>query len=1179
MNTKTFAQNARNILIQGVTQKLFFWGFDKDGNTTESPTAVGGGMLFRGETYDDAGMIDRWNALRDALRKKSVEQIAEETAYTWFNRIMAIRILAKNGYDSPQLTYAEGSQHLPVILQKARRGTHPFLNDKETQRLKSIITDFSKETSAFGILLVGYCQAHPLLNRVFGSLKDYTSLLLPDDILSEDGFLNLLNTTEAISDEEYQEVELIGWLYQFYISEKKAQIFASFKKKKKAEVKDLPAATQFFTPNWIVKYMVENTVGKIWLDLHPDSDLKQDMKYLVEGENPEYGNPIISEVAQLKLLDPAVGSGHILVEGFDLLYKMYLTEYYSPEEAVESIFKNNLFGLDIDKRAVQLAQFAVVLKAARYHREVLTKGWLPNIYAMPEPQDFSRQEVLDFLGKEGVAYEEPLSNALQLMQQAQNLGSIMQFDLKKEAIDFIKKRWGELEKKTNLSFHEQALIPIITPFVNVLLVMLQKYESVVANPPYMGLRKLNIDLKEYIEKYFPNSKYDLCIAFMDVTMNFLKPCGLQSMINQQTWMFQSSLNQFRDNLLKKISIKSLLHLGKKVFQELSGEVVQSVAFSIKNKIESEPDVVYFNLTKTAKKEEKFHKGEDKYSSVNQNLFLKIPGTPIAYWASEKMANIFKSSNQIKNYADARQGMATSNNEKFLRFWYEVDLHKIKFHSLNAKEAQKSNMKWFPYLKGGGFKKWYGNHSFLINWENNGEEVLAYAARLYGSPTRTIKNISYYFRESIAWSDIGSKDLGARLNEPGFIFDAVSMSAFPKEERHKYQLLAFLCSKVNNSFISCLAPGLHYSTGYVSLVPYKPAHNNLSAQIDELAKENISKTKNSWNNHELSWNFRRLDLLNKNENLKKSYLLWQEGITSDFFNIHGNEEMLNKIFIGHYDLQSELEHSVSLKDITILEKELDRKTLEALEPTFREKGADAIELPIKRDVVMQQLISYAVGIMMGRYRLDVGGLHIAHPNPTEAEIQPYTYNGQQVKIDEDAIVPLMGAAGEFPDDAVLRFKELLDVIWGADTRTENLNFLQECLDRDLEDYMLKHFWKDHCQRYKKKPIYWLFRSKKGAFQVLVYMHRMNAFTVEKIRANYLLPHLKHLRAKIDHLANNEASLSTREGKELDKLRKQLQECEEYELLIKTAADRQIVFDLDDGVTENYKLFAEVVAKIK
>ena len=445
MNTKTFAQESRNLLMDGVAKKLLYWGFDTNGNVLEQPNKLSGGYTFRGEVFDDADVPQLWESLKNAVQHKGIEVVVEEAAYTWFNRMMALRIMVKNGYEQSQLENVTGMEHTPVILQKARQGHYGFLNTVEQERLKKIIGDYSKDQEAFALLLVGYCHANKTLDKVFGKLDDYTELLLPDNMLQDSGFLHLLNTTDAISDDEYQQVELIGWLYQFYISEKKDEVFASFKKNKKAEAKDIPAATQIFTPNWIVKYMVENTAGKIWLDKHPNSPLKSQMKYLVENEDDmssrAESRDLINNVEELTLIDPAAGSGHILVEGFELLYQMYMEEYYTPEEAVESILKNNLFGLDIDDRAAQLATFAILLKAAKKYRDIWHKDWLPNVYAMPEAQDFSMQEVKDFLGADGTEYAEELDAALRLMKQAKNLGSVMKLKLSEAARNFIEKRF------------------------------------------------------------------------------------------------------------------------------------------------------------------------------------------------------------------------------------------------------------------------------------------------------------------------------------------------------------------------------------------------------------------------------------------------------------------------------------------------------------------------------------------------------------------------------------------------------------------------------------------------------------------------------------------------------------------------------------------------------------------
>lgn len=1183
MNTKTFAQQARKILIKGVKNKLLYWGFDAKGNVLDEPAAVSGGYQFRGQVFDDPAVPPLWQSLRRAVRQKGLETVAEEAAYTWFNRIMAIRILAKNGYEPAQLDFAEGAGRVPLLLQRAQRGTYPFLNDTEKKRLQKVIADHSRETEAFVLLLIGYCHHHILLQTVFGSIDDYTELLLPDDILAayeekaEKGFLDLLNTTDAISDDDYRQVELIGWLYQFYVSEKKDEVFAGFKKNKKAEAADIPAATQIFTPNWIVKYMVQNTVGKLWLDLHPDSPLKANMKYMVEASDTDqqatrdqaplpFGGgdgggvareaPLISEIAQLKLLDPAAGSGHILVEGFDLLYEMYLAEYYPPEEAVESILRHNLFGLDIDKRAAQLAQFALLLKAAARHRDVLKKGLRPNIHAMPEPRPFDRQEVLDFLGKDGLAYADKLFDAMHLMQQAQNLGSIMQFDLPEVAVEYIAKRWQHFQQAQGLSFHEKTLLPALGVYLPVLLILCQKYEAVVANPPYMGQGNMNGPLKDYVNAHYLLSKADLFAVFMEVCLALNVKGGLMGMINQHSWMFLSSYEKLRKHILQHFSICNMLHLGPRVFEELSGEVVQSTAFVLSNlNIISKGN--YYRLVNykdIGEKENRFLNRSNEYASILQSNFLHISGFQFAYWLSKKFLDIFSLGN-ISNYFTSGGRCKTHNDEQFVRYFWEIN--KLKLYN-----------DWKPYFKGGNFKKWYGNLEFVVDWTIDSRE-------LYKSKGGLTQE-RFWNRQGITWPGVSSNDCGYYIKPAIAEYASASPTIMPLgEEDLNIKILGYLNSKVSQSSLKVINPTLQVNVGDTLKIPYKQIDN----EIPNIEKTCIKLSKKDWDSRETSWDFQQSPLLNHQPNLRHAYENWQIAVTRDFFQLHANEEELNRIFIGIYGLQDELTPEVLLKDITILQEELAGKDLEALEPQFRSQGAATVVLPIQKDVVMQQFLSYLIGLSMGRYRLDKPGLHIAHPAPTAEEIAPYRYHGHEVEIDEDGILPLMGSECSFPDDAVQRVKHLLDIIWGPDTRTDNLNFLQEGLDSDLEKYMVKQFWKDHCRRYKKKPIYWLFSSPGGAFSVLVYMHRMNAFTAERIRDKYLLPHIKHLRGKVQMFEARSAQLNSQEARQLDRLRKDLSECEAYELQLKDVADRQIVFDLDDGVGVNYGLFENVLATIK
>lgn len=1168
MNTKTFAQQSRRLLIDGVAKKLLYWGFDTKGNILETPQKVGGGYFFRGDVFDDPNLLILWESLKKAIINKGIEVVVEEAAYTWFNRIMALRIIAKNGYEPALLINAEGLEHTPVLLQKARQGQYSFLTKAEQERLKKIIGDYSKDQEAFSLLLVGYCHSNKMLNNVFGKIDDYTELLLPDNMLQDSGFLHLLNTTDAISDAEYQEVELIGWLYQFYISEKKDDVFASFKKGKKAEAKDIPAATQIFTPNWIVKYMVQNTAGKIWLDKHPNSPLKTSMKYLVENDNDTViandtvipsavEGAIINNVEELTLIDPAAGSGHILVEGFDLLYQMYLEEYYTPEEAVESILKNNLFGLDIDDRAAQLATFAILLKAAKYYRDVFTKGWLPTVYAMPEEKNFSLQEVKDFLGADGLDFTEELDTALRLMKQSKNLGSVMKLSLSDEAQKYIANRFNELNKAEYLDINIESIFQGLKRYIPVLLLLTKKYCAVVANPPYMGSGTMNPGLKNYLNANYPLSKSDLFAVFMEVALDMNVKKGLMGMINQHSWMFLSSYEKLREHILKNYGIVNMLHLGPRTFEELSGEVVQSTAFVIEND-DKIKNATYYRLVDykaSNEKENNFLNRKNEYKNIAQENFKKIQDRPLAYWITENLLNVFANNKSLSENFDLKAGLQTGNNDLFLKFFWEV--------SNKSKRYQK-------YDKGGPFRKWFGNNIYLILWDKEGDKLRQTGKGVF-------RNSQYYYREGISYSLTSSSNFCARYRNEGFIFDNQGSSLFSNEKNVDQLIaLALLNTGITLFLTKVLNPTMVTQVGDLSRIPYLENNNNIDLDIP---KNCIEISKSDWDSRETSWDFEKAALLNENISLKSACQKWQQEVTNNFFQLHANEEELNRIFIDIYGLQEELTPEVTLKDITILQEELNGKDLEKLENVFREQGANAITLPINKSVVISQFISYAIGLFMGRYRLDKPGLNIAHPNPTAEELANYTYNNGHVTIDEDAIIPLMGKNCSFADDALQQINQLLDTIWGHETRTENTNFIQECLDKELEKFLIKDFYIYHCKMYKKKPIYWLFSSKTGAFQVLVYMHRMNAFTVEKIRANYMLEHLKNLRSEENMLQANATNLNTQEAKRLDQIRKDLIECEAYDMELKNVADQQITFDLDDGVTVNYAKFESVLAKIK
>ena len=1093
MNTsalKRFAQQARNILISGVGKQLIYWGYDPDVKQfTIEPQQVFGGMLFGDRMIDDPTVYPKWLALKKAVAVKGINQVVEEAAYTWFNRLMAIRILAKNNYIVPQLEYTGAATRTPAIVQNAKRGITPLLDGVQSKILLRLLDDDRLETEQFTLLITAYCHQNKLLQRVFGRFDDYTELLLPADILAVNGFIDLLNTTDAITDEDYRQVELIGWLYQFYISEKKDEVFKKFKKKKKAEAEDIPAATQIFTPNWIVKYMVQNTVGRLWLDLNPNTRIRETMKYLVEPESAGSstigeaadGAPIISEVAQLKLLDPACGSGHILVEGFDLLYAMYREEGYSAGESVRSIFENNLFGLDIDQRATQLSNFALLLKAAAKDRNILDRDLLPHVYAMPEKDVFTHGEVLEFLGSANSAHVDALYNALELMQQSQNLGSIMKFSFSDAARDAIVKQTAVWKSNSELDLVQQDLWKRLTPYLQVLQVLTTKYEAVAANPPYMGHKNMNNSLKIYINSNYPKSKSDLFAVFIEVVIEQCLSGGIFSIINQQNWMFLSSYEILRKSLLQKISVVSLAQLGNNIFEELSGEVVQSVMFVFKNDNSIE-NGVYFKLDKLQNKENGFFNKINRYNETLNRISL-IPRKRFAFWVSDRLLSIFSNDNLAKKY-NPKSGVLTGKDALFVRNWYEVIYSSIDNKSKNYLDMKQYNYKWAKITNGGKYRKWYGNLYNIVNLKNEGSDIKSLPNNNY-----RLRNPKYYHKKGINWTLFLSGNFSVRISDSDVVFGNGSRTFFPNEFDFNY-LMGLFNTKVVSTILDIYNPTTNFVNEDIADIPL--IYEKDTSQINKLVEFNISISRLDWDSRETSWDFETHPLLKAEQpTLQSSYQAWETQVTQEFYQLHANETELNRIFIDIYGLQDELTPEVKLKDITILQEELDTKA-------FGDTTEPVGTLPIKQDVVMRQLISYLMGCLMGRYRLDKPGLHIAHPNPTAEETSAYTYNNHTVAIDEDGIVPLMDSSCSFADNALIRLKFLLEVQWGNDKQmVETINFMEAALGKDLETFLVKDFWKDHCSRYQKRPIYWLFASPKGAFQVITYIapheqiyHRQN-----------------------------------------------------------------------------------------
>lgn len=1180
---KRFATEARNILKAGIAAKIITLGFDKKGNVAEEhrPQLMQGGTLWNGKLYTE-GFYYQWISLFNRVQQKGINEVYEEAAYTWFNRLCAIRILQKNNLCSPVLQYADAAR-TPVIVDQARQGHLPPMKEDLRRRVIELLDDDTKVTEQFALLITAWCHDNPIINQCFGSMADYTELLLPNNILTEGGFVDMLNHTEFVTDEDFQSPELIGWLYQFYISERKDEVFA---KKGKFEADEIPAATQIFTPNWIVKYMVQNTVGRIYLDNNPyETALQKKWQYLVEPSEKTPAENILryEELTDLKVADLACGSGHILNECFDLLYDLYIAEGYGRGEAIENIFQHNLTGVDIDNRAKQLATFALLLKACQKDASFADAHCLPHVLAMPKLWDEEKNGLVReflphfFLGQENQTHINELIACFDLMQHADSLGSIMKFELSDST--------RLLVKQTVEYWHNQNFIPEAIcaqlPAFELILALTEKYHALVMNPPYMGAGSMNEVLSKYVKKNYEEGKADLFSTFMMLSIDRLVANGKYGMINMQSWMFLSSFEKLRNTLLNNFHIENMLHLGPRTFDELSGEVVQNTAFVIA-KHKSDEGGVYFRLVdgkNCTDKKDMFlralreHTSKVYYQNVFQSNFEKIPGCPVGYWVSPDILRIFTSNLALSAVASPCVGLQTADNARFLRLWFEVSRSRIGFGFENAALAARSGLKWFPHNKGGGFRRWYGNQDYVLNWKNNGEEIKNY-------PGAIIRNPSFYYKSAVSWSVICSNKLNFRFYPVGVIPNMCGMCCYTDDFDTQIYILGLSNSKISELLFNIMNPTLNLSNGVFGKLPYIYSK---SEEINPIVQENIFISRQDWDAHETSWDFQRNELLNMDaeiprEELHPDSIEWcveqyKKKWEQMFNQLHTNEEELNRQFIEIYGLQDELTPDVPIDEITILQQgEI------SFVPSAEGEDAPKV-MKWNDDIIIKQLISYAVGCMMGRYRLDKPGLHIAHPEPTAEEIAPYSYHGRKYEIDDDGILPLMNSDCGFSDNAPLRMADFVRIVFGEETQVENLNYMEQCLGKTLEQYFVKDFWKDHKKMYQNRPIYWLFASKKGTFQVIAYMHRMNAYTVERIRAKYLLPFIEHLEQEIKKLDMRRAELTTKESKQLQTLQKQLDECREYHERLQVVAEQAISFDLDDGVVVNYAKFGDVLQKIK
>lgn len=938
---KKFAIEARNILKAGIAAKLTSLGFNNKGEVAENlrPQLLQGGTLWNGRTLSE-GFYHQWMRLYEEVQAKGVNEVYEQAAYTWFNRLVAIRILQKNGLCEPVSTYAD-SAHTPQIVNQARQGLFPPMEEASKRHLLELLDDDTKVTEQFAVLLVAWCHANPILQHCFGTMEDYTELLLPANIMAENGFIDLLNHTEFITDEEFRSPELIGWLYQFYISERKDEVFA---KKGKFEADEIPAATQIFTPNWIVKYMVQNTVGRIYLDNNPYTTLayKEKWQYLVEPAEPTPAKAILhyNELTDLKVADLACGSGHILNECFDLLYDLYITEGYTRVEAITHIFQDNLTGIDLDPRAQQLSLFALTLKACQRDHSFADAHCLPRVLTMPKvplPTDTR------------LAVEIDVANTL--LKDADSLGSIMKFDLTPAAREWVASLAEENEAA--------ALVMALT----------EQYDALVMNPPYMGGGNMNEVLSKYVKDNYVDGKADLATVFVEMMMQRTSVHGRYAFIIPPSWMFLSTFEGLRKSIINNQTIDSLLHLSRGVF----GADFGASSAVIANTKNSDACGTYFRLIQRTFQEfdqkhlqllfEKTLLNHDfrylfadyskdvedivyseqgakiYYPNVPQANFEKIPGCPIgAYWLSDKMITIFNAKS-LEDKAKSGKGLDSGDNNRFLRFWQEVSFQKIGIGCLSREDSVKSNKKWFPFNKGGTFRRWYGNFEYLINWEKDGKEVRAFN-------NSNIRNQSYYFKEGITFPRIGSFKFSARYSPVGSLFDGNGPMCFPKEEI--YSVLAFMNSSTMMAFVGLLCPTISFQIGDVFKSPFIDLDTESQKNIIKLTLRNISICKLDWDSHETSWDFRQNELislidLTKQDLTSESLIVHSDTMIQQadekprtvklqdlmehyhqkwntlFMQLHANEEEINRQFIDIYGLQDELTPDVPLDEITILQQ--------------------------------------------------------------------------------------------------------------------------------------------------------------------------------------------------------------------------------------------------------------------
>ena len=1178
---KAYAPEARNDFIQAVTERANRYGIYGD-DRVEAVTFEGDVAMI-----GERAVTRRKGELREKLvsrmKQQGFEMLIRSMAYTWFNRFAALRYMEIHDYlgHGLRVLSGPGGSDVPEIISRVVDVDLPGLDKDKAVELRLA---GNRDNELYRMLIVAQCNAlHEAMPFLFDPVDSEAELLLPDNLLHSDSPLRKLVT--SLDESLWDDVEIIGWLYQFYISERKSEVIG-----KTVRSEDIPAATQLFTPNWIVKYMTQNTLGRMWLATYPDSPLREQMDYYIEPaeQEPEVQKqldeitPDALNSEKITFMDLACGSGHILVEAYDVFKQLYLERGYKSRDIPRLILESNLFGLEIDDRAAQLAGFAVMMKARAYDRRVFTRGVRLNIMSVqPARQQDLTNIDLFFKGEAYAEVREGLKELVYLFENAKTFGSLI--TIPEHLVDKMEAMEKAVDERIGTRFKiggAQNLVSLVWQAG----MLAKKYDCVVMNPPYMGHKYLNPDLKDFLKNQYNRYEKDLFSVFVVRGTQLTTDIGQLGYMSPYVWMFISSYEELRNLIIGQNTLTTLVQLE---YSGFSGATVPICTYTISNYHVPRYLSSFIRLSDfrgadiQGPKTKKAISNPDCgwYYKAIPDDFQKIPGRPIAYWVHECLLNIFSESETIGNLIDARQGMATSDNNRFLRLWWEVGQNK-KAGLVNSHfEAHSSGMTWFPLNKGGAYRKWYGNHEYVVNWKNNGEAVMGYAAELYGSPTRTIKSISEYFKESVSWSDVTSAKSAFRWYPRGYIFDATGHSAFPNEKLSAEQLLSFCNSRLAARMFKILNPTLHFHVGYFKLLPAAIIEHE---KVSNLIRELVQDAKKDWDSYETSWDFTNLPLLNYDNYtpiLKDSYNQLRAKWRAMTLKMQRIEEENNLIFIETYGLQDEMTPDVPLEEITL-----------TCNPHYRyggDKTEEELEAQMQTDII-KELISYAIGCMMGRYSLDEPGLIYAHEGSIGFDPSRY----KTFPADHDAIIPVMDQDW-FEDDASLRFKEFLKTAWPPEHLDENLKFVADSLgpkaNEDPMDtvrrYISQSFFKDHLRMYKRRPIYWLFSSgKHKAFECLVYLHRYNESTLARMRSLYVTPLQGNFSARMQYLKNDNdaaasASAKKKIQKELDLLTKKHEELIAFDDQLRHLADQKISLDLDDGVKANYGKFGTLLAETK